>query len=139
MRYLILLARLAFAAACVVTLVAALTPPDDHPLQVLPWEKSNHLLAFGVLAILGAVAAPRLPLLTLGALLAGLGGLIELMQALPLVHRDADLRDVAIDAAAVLAVLVPVALVRRRTRAEARPRRLIPAPAQPLSRRKRSM
>jgi VanZ family protein len=121
MRSLTLLARVAFAAACLVTLVAALTPPDQHPLQVLPWEKANHVLAFAVLAILGVVAAPKLPLPALCLLLVGLGGLIELMQALPMVRRDPSVRDVAIDTAAVLAVLAPIGLARWRARADGAP------------------
>jgi len=139
MRSLILLARAALAAACLVTLFAALTPPDEHPLQVLPWEKANHVLAFAVLAVLGVVAAPRLPLPALGLLLVGLGGLIELLQALPMVHRDPAVRDVVIDTAAVAAVLVPIGLARWRSRAEDLPNGLIAARVlQPLSRRKRS-
>jgi hypothetical protein len=129
---LVLPARAAFVVACAFTLFVALTPPEAHPLQILPWEKANHLLAFCALAMLGVIAAPRLPLLAMAAGLVGVGALIELLQALPIIHRDPALSDVGIDAAAIVVVLAPVALLRWRAGGEA-------APAQALSRRKRSM
>ena len=57
-----LASRIAFVIAAIVTLIAALTPPADHPPRITPWEKGDHVLAFAVLAALAAVAAPRLPM-----------------------------------------------------------------------------
>jgi hypothetical protein len=111
-RVVISVARFAFVLACAFTLVCALTPPEAHPLQMLPWEKANHLLAFFVLSILAAVAAPRTRLLVLGALLVALGGAIELLQGLPIVHRDPAIGDVGIDAIAIAVALATVAFFR---------------------------
>ena len=110
----LLAARISFVIACAMTLTAALTPPNDHPLHLLPWEKGDHMLAFYVLSLLGAVAAPRLPLYAVGAVLAGLGGSIEIMQALPAVNRDPRFVDFLIDLGAILVALLPMAFGRWR-------------------------
>ncbi len=105
--------RAAFLMALAVTVVAALTPPEAHPLQLFPWEKGDHLLAFYVLSVLAAAAAPRLPLLAIGAGLTLLGAGIELAQGIPLIHRDPALSDVGLDGLAIIAALAPIFLWRR--------------------------
>ena len=125
MKHLVLLSRVAFALALIFTLAVALTPAHDHPLHLLPWEKGDHCVAFYVLAILGALAAPRMPLAALAAALGLFGGLIELLQALPAVNRDPRSADVVIDVAATLVALLPMTVVRWRTAAAARPDALV--------------
>jgi VanZ family protein len=107
-------ARVALVCAAVFTLFVALTPPQDHPLQLLPWEKGDHCLAFYTLAVLGAMAAPRLPLSLLGVLLVAFGGLIELLQGLPMIGRDSRIQDVFVDGAAAAVALMPIAVGRWR-------------------------
>jgi hypothetical protein len=108
-----LASRIGFVVASLVTLVAALTPPADHPLRIFPWEKGDHVLAFVVLAALAATAAPRLSVWLILALLAAYGAAIEVLQALPIVGRDPALTDVGIDTAASAVSLIAIRLSRR--------------------------
>jgi VanZ family protein len=106
--------RLVLLAAIVVTLVGALTPPNDHPLQLVSWEKGNHILAFLVLAGTAAAAFPGVRLFVIGAVLIGFGAAIELLQALPAVSRDPEVMDVGWDAIGAFVALGVIALFRRR-------------------------
>lgn len=95
----------AFWLALVVTLTFALLP---HPPAVMPNanDKVQHMLAFGVLSLLasGYYGLERALLIFIS--LAGLGGLIEVLQMIPALHRDAEWLDWAADSAAILATLV---------------------------------
>ena len=66
----------------------------------------QHALAFGVLSLLAAgyYGLDRARLIFIS--LAALGGLIEVLQMIPAIHRDAEWLDWAADCAAVLATLV---------------------------------
>lgn len=108
------LARAAFWLTVAAVFVAAVIPEQDHPPDLFGWDKANHFAAFYVLSVLAAGAFPRRSLLVLGAAMSGFGALIELVQALPFVHRDADVLDWATDTVAVLAALCPVLLIRWR-------------------------
>lgn len=94
----------AFWLAVAVTLTFALLP---HPPSVLAYagDKAQHALAFGVLGLLAAgyfgLGRARLIFLCL----AGLGGLIEALQSIPALQRDAEWLDWAVDCGAVLATL----------------------------------
>jgi VanZ family protein len=59
-------------------------------------------------------AFPRRGLLVIAILLSAFGGLIELVQALPIVGRDCDIRDWVADTIAILAALAPVGVVHWR-------------------------
>jgi hypothetical protein len=113
-RWALPLARAGFGAAGLFTFVAAVIPEEDHPPDLFGWDKANHFAAFWVLSVLGAAAFPRLSLLALGAGLSAFGGAIELVQALPVVHRDADVIDWLTDTAAVLAAVCPLLLAQWR-------------------------
>jgi hypothetical protein len=65
-----------------------------------------------VLAALGSVAFPRMRLLFLGLWLSAFGALIEVVQAIPALHRDSDVMDWLADSAAILAMLSVATLVR---------------------------
>lgn len=95
----------AFWLAVAVTLTLALLP---HPPLVIPNanDKEQHMLAFGVLTLLasGYYGLGRTLLIFIS--LAGLGGLIEVLQMIPALHRDAEWLDWAADCATVLATLV---------------------------------
>lgn len=85
---------LAFGAYVLAVLVLALMPID----MVMPstgWDKSNHLLAFSVLTLLGLRAYPGRTM----SLLAGLltyGVLVEVLQSFT-PNRSADWQDVVAD------------------------------------------
>ncbi|MBF6991330.1 MULTISPECIES: VanZ family protein [Cupriavidus] len=94
--------RLLFWACAAAVLALSLMPPSQ-PLPTTGWDKSNHLLAFGVLALLGrrAFAGHGLSLLLV---LVVYGGVIELLQGMT-AYREADWLDLVADACGVLAGL----------------------------------
>lgn len=90
-----------FAIATVVSFVMAVLPhPPSLPLN--PSDKLLHVLAFAALGGLGAAAFPKLPLVRLWLMLTAFGALIEAVQAIPHLHRDSELADLAADAIAAL-------------------------------------
>lgn len=112
-------ARAAFWAALLFAVTMALVPrPPELPGS--PSDKLQHVAAFAVLAWLGAAAWPALPLLRLGLGLAAVGLFIEIAQAVPALGREADPVDLAVDVAALVAALAPVAVYRRRARPPSR-------------------
>jgi hypothetical protein len=117
------LAKVAFWAACVVVTGAASIPKEDHPPDPFGWDKANHFVAFYGLAVLGIAAFPRLAPWVIGAWLAALGGLIELIQLIPAIHRDADIVDWLVDSAGIIAALAPLAVAAWRAS--------FPSPANP--------
>jgi VanZ family protein len=91
--------RLAFGACLLVVLVFALMP-IDMGMPSTGWDKSNHLLAFSVLALLGLRAYPG----RTRAVLAGLltyGVLVEVFQSFT-PNRSADWQDVLADSVGLL-------------------------------------
>ena len=100
--------RLALAGALLLTFWFAFRPPSHRP-PLLPWDKAEHFIAFFVLTGLAVAALPRAPLAWLAAGLSGLGGLIELIQGAPWVHRDCDVWDWVADTIAVLSVMAVIA------------------------------
>lgn len=105
-------ARAAFWVAAVFTLVMGVLP---HPLEVPgnPSDKLQHIAAFATLSVLGSFAYPQLALVALGLRLSLFGAFIEIVQAIPALHRDSDIMDWLADTAAVGVVLAVVALLRR--------------------------
>jgi len=86
--------RLAFGICVVAVLVLALMPKD----LVMPstgWDKSNHLLPFSVLALLGLHAYPGRAMAVLAGLLT-YGVLIKVLQSFT-PNRSADWQDVVAD------------------------------------------
>jgi hypothetical protein len=106
-RILVRIAQIVFCAAFVFTFVAAVMPPHQAP-KLFPWDKAEHFAAFYTLTLLALTAFPRRNLIVIAVLLSGFGGLIELVQALPIVNRDCDWHDWAADTIAILAALAPV-------------------------------
>ena len=100
--------RTLFCLALVFAVTMALLPsPPKLPID--SWgDKSEHMLAFGVLAILGSVAFPWMPSARLGERLSFLGALIEVCQSIPSLHRDCDIRDWIADTAAIIVALLVV-------------------------------
>lgn len=106
-------ARIAlFLAASFAFVMAAL--PHPPPLPGQPSDKVMHMLTF---ATLGALAAYGFRLQTFATLflgLTGFGALIELVQAIPMLHRDSELMDLIADMVAALAALLAVRWIMAR-------------------------
>ena len=107
---LVRLAKVAFFSALVFTFYSAVIPPQ-HALQLVPWDKAEHFIAFYALTGLAAAAFPRHHLFVIAALLSGFGALIEFVQGLSMVHRDRDFWDWVADTLAIIAALSPMLLV----------------------------
>jgi len=110
------LLRLAFWAALAFAFVMAVLP---HPPRMPgdPSDKILHILAFTVLSGLAGASFRSTGLLAIGIRLSVFGALIEIVQAVPMLHRDSSALDWLADSAAVLVVLAIVALIRRGQRA----------------------
>ena len=101
------LPRLLFWAATAFAFVMAVIPhPPELPGH--PSDKIQHILAFLVLAGLGRWAYPQVRKRELLLGLAAFGALIEMVQAIPMLHRDSDPYDWIADVAAALTVFVIV-------------------------------
>ena len=109
-----------FAAALVFTLVMAWLPhPPAVPLQ--HDDKFWHMIAFVTLSILAVLAFPAAALARIGERLSFLGAIIEVVQSIPALHRDCDIKDWIADTIAIAVTLAVVAGLRRmrgRRRAE---------------------
>lgn len=106
--------RALFWAAAAFAFVMAVLP---HPPQVLgePNDKVQHITAFATLALLGSFAYPATALISLLVRLSLFGAAIEVVQAIPALHRDSDVWDWAADTVAVIVVLLLVRFWRKRS------------------------
>ena len=102
-------ARVAFVAALIFTFYNAVMPPS-HVLHLTPWDKATHFVAFYVLTGLAVAAFPKQNLFVVAALLSAFGALIEIVQGLPMVHRDKDFWDWVADTIAISSALAPMLL-----------------------------
>jgi hypothetical protein len=105
--------RLLFWAAAAFAFVMAILP---HPPEIpgAPGDKVQHMAAFATLAALAAAGWPERPYKALGLGLSYLGAVIEIVQAIPALHRDCDIADWAADTAALALVLALAAWLRAR-------------------------
>lgn len=107
------LARLAFWPALVFALVMAVLPkPPELPTDALG-DKFQHMLAFFTLTTLAALGWPRASIVRTALWLSLVGAGIEVVQAIPDLHRDSDWRDWVADSAAIMAACLPVFYFRR--------------------------
>jgi VanZ family protein len=83
---------------------AIMPQPPQLPTDDLG-DKFNHMLAFSVLSALACVGWPRLERLRLIERLSFLGALIEVVQSIPALHRDCDIKDWIADTLAVIVVV----------------------------------
>lgn len=102
-------ARVAFFAALIFTFYSAVVPPA-RALELTPWDKATHFIAFYALTGLAVAAFPRGNLAVLAASLSAFGALIEIVQGLSLVHRDRDFWDWVADTIAIVCALAPMLL-----------------------------
>ncbi|MBC6980489.1 VanZ family protein [Caulobacter sp. 17J80-11] len=107
------LAKAAFVGAAGFALWNALIPGGDDK-SLFFWDKLAHFTAFYVVALLAIPAFPRASLAVIAVALTGLGVLIEVLQALPMIHRDSDVKDVVADVAGIAFALLPVLAWRLR-------------------------
>ena len=108
-------ARALFWVAILFTFVSAALPAAHAP-QLFPWDKAEHFTAFFVLTSLAGAAYPRVPLVILALWLSLFGCAIELVQALPIVHRDCDIWDWVADSVGIGAAIAAMLLGRWRDR-----------------------
>jgi VanZ family protein len=102
------IARLAFWPALVFALVMAVLPkPPNLPIDDLG-DKFAHMLAFFTLSLLAGVGWPKASLLRAALWLSVVGAGIEVVQLIPVLHRDSDWRDWVADSAAILVAMIPV-------------------------------
>jgi VanZ family protein len=102
--------RIAFWAAALFAFVMAVLP---HPPSVEVSDKLQHMAAFFVITVLGCAAYPRFGRFKLALALIAFGGMIEIVQMIPMVGRDSQLSDWIADVLAVLIALACYSLVRR--------------------------
>jgi VanZ family protein len=104
--------RTLFWAAATFTFVMAVLP---HPprLPGEPSDKIQHIVAFATLTMLGSWAYSKTRPFKLLVGLSVFGALIEVVQAIPALHRDSDVVDWLADTIAVLVVLALVRALRR--------------------------
>lgn len=97
------------------TLVAvyalAILPVADVPR--LANDKVEHMMAFFTLAVLASLALPRIPVVRIAVGLVAFGGLIELSQMMPAIHRDGSVFDWLADGAAIAGGLIMTYRIRR--------------------------
>lgn len=107
------LPRLLFWGAASFAFVMAILP---HPPQVpgAPSDKVQHIAAFATLGLLGAWAYRGTSRIRLVLWLSLFGGVIELVQAIPALHRDSDVLDWLADTVAAAVVLFGVGRWRSR-------------------------
>jgi VanZ family protein len=105
--------RALFWAAAIFAFVMAVLP---HPPEVPghPNDKVQHITAFATLALLGSFAYPATALIQLLIRLSLFGAAIEVVQAIPVLHRDSDVLDWMADTVAVAVVLLIVRWWRSR-------------------------
>lgn len=101
--------RVLFYAACAIALAVALAPVSGEAGSGA--DKLQHFAAFYGLALLGLIAHPRRSVFVLAIGLALFGGLIEILQGLPIVARDRDLADWVADILGVAMAVAPLSAV----------------------------
>jgi VanZ family protein len=109
------LLRAAFFLAALVTFIAAILPASTmNSIDIIPWDKAEHFIAFFVLTVLAAIAFPRVHVVTLAIALSAFGALIEIVQGLDFVQRDRDFWDWMADTVAIGAAIVAMLVARWR-------------------------
>ena len=98
------LSRVALTLATVIVCYSAFAPPTHGP-SLMPWDKAEHFSAFFVLTLLAMGAFPRTALWRIAVALSLAGAAIEVIQGLPFVHRDADVKDWLADTIAIAAAM----------------------------------
>jgi VanZ family protein len=102
--------------AFVLVVLVATTGPVSEPPGPPGSDKWEHFVTFYALALGAVVLFPRLALWQAAGAVIVYGGLIELIQRLPLVHRDCSLYDWLADIVGALGAVIPFAVSGLRAR-----------------------
>ena len=98
------LVRIGFwLALAFAVLMAVLPKPPQLPLDRLG-DKAEHIIAFAVLATLAQIGFDGTPRWRIAERLSFVGAMIEVVQSIPALHRDCDIKDWLADTAVVLVV-----------------------------------
>jgi VanZ family protein len=96
--------RLLFWLALITAVIMAALPyPPKMPIDRLG-DKTLHMLAFASLSALAAMAFPAANRWRVAERLSFLGALIEVVQSIPALQRDCDIRDWIADTLAIVVV-----------------------------------
>lgn len=107
-------ARFGFWLALVFASYMAINPrPPRLPIDTFG-DRFEHMLAFLVLTILAQSGFDGTPRRLIAERLSFFGAMIELVQSIPALHRDCDIRDWIADTAVAFAVTAIFALLDRR-------------------------
>jgi len=96
---------IAFWGALLFAYIDAIIPGKDA-ISLSAWDKLNHMIAFFTITFLARAAYPRVPVFRLFLMMASFGAFIELSQAIPVIHRDAEWDDWFADMIATLVALI---------------------------------
>jgi hypothetical protein len=115
-------AAAAFGWSVIAVIFAAVGPPTYVP-HIFHSPHAEHLVAFYALAILGAAALPRTPILHLVAGLALLAAALAVARLFMPYHRRSTAEDLLADVAGALAAVAPIFIGRFRGLAAQREKR----------------
>lgn len=87
--------------------------PAADTIHLAPSDKIDHIIAFLTLTILAVLGWPKTSSLKIAMGLGFFGALIELTQAIPFIHRDAEWADWLADISAVIFALLIKNVVKR--------------------------
>lgn len=104
------------AVACAILMAWLAFRPAVEVAGGLPWDKANHALAYLTLTVFTRLGWPTLRVAALLALMLVSGIVIEVVQGLPAIGRDADAMDIVADGFGAAAGLLFLAVLRRRDR-----------------------
>lgn len=90
--------------------MAVLPKPPETPIDRFG-DKFAHILAFAALAALAIIAYGRMARWRIVERLCFVGAAIEVVQTVPALHRQADLRDWIADTVAVVVVVLVMGLI----------------------------
>jgi VanZ family protein len=110
----VLAMRVLFWLALTVAVILAVLP---HPPELLIdrfGDKFAHILAFGTLSGLAAFGFPPEVRWRVAERLSFVGALIEVVQSIPALHRDSDIRDWIADTLAIIVVMTIATLLQPR-------------------------
>ena len=113
--------RVLFWLALVFAVVMAVLPsPPNLPIDRFG-DKFAHILAFGTLSGLAAFGFSSEVRWRVAERLSFVGALIEVVQGIPALHRDSDIRDWIADTLAIIVVMAIAALLQPRPVRETAP------------------
>ena len=99
-------------AAAFAVVMAVLPKPPAMPMDGYG-DKVEHIIAFATLSFLAVLAFPQASRLRIIERLSFLGALIEVVQSIPALHRDCDIRDWVVDTIAIVVVVAVMSPVRK--------------------------